>query len=187
VGHSLEKWAARAVRVKTKILVKNETRKDEGAGVREEGDGNEHEVGEREDGEDFEVSSLRCASEDQYSEGKQHKGDDEFAGDDAPGLCVERFPKRAEHGQRRETEHGQTECGNEWDLIAERHSPQSDEEDQDSERDSIGVKGKQVWWPKQENGHRGHIKDGRKSQSQMKRAKEQTSNAPKGAVLTVPG
>src|SRR6266404_9678134 len=135
-------------------------------GVREECDGNEHQVGERENGEDFKVSSLRCASEDQHSEVKQRKGDNELAGDNAPGLGVKRLAKRTEYGQRSETEHGQTECGNEWDFVAERHSTQSNEEDQDSERDSVGVKGKEVRWPKQENSHRGHIKDGRKSKSQ---------------------
>src|SRR4029077_16787296 len=147
---------------KTKILVKNETWKNERVGIREESDGNEYEVGERKDGEDFEVSSLRCTSEDQHSKMKQRKRDDELAGDDAPGLRVKRLPKRAEHGQRRETEHGQTECGNEWDLVAARHRLQDDEEDQDAERDSVGVKRKEVWRPKQENGHRGYIKDGRK-------------------------
>src|ERR1700694_915574 len=140
--------------------------KGEGVSVRQEGNGNEQQVGESKDGEDFKMSSLRRASEDQHSEVKQREGDDELAGDNAPGLCVKRLPKRAEHGQRRETEHGQTECGKEWDLVAERHSTQCNEEDQDAERDSVGVKRKTVWRPKQENGHRGHIKDGRKSQSQ---------------------
>jgi len=186
VGHRLEKRAASAVSMKTKVFVKNETRKDELVGVREEGNGNEYEVGERKYDEDCEVSSLRCASEDQHSEVKQSKGDDVLTGDNAPGLRVERFPKRAEHRERRETEHGQTESGKEWDLIAERHSTQSNEEDQDAERDSVGVKRKEVWRAKQENGHRGHVKDGGKSQSQVKGAKQQTGSAPKRAVVTVP-
>src|SRR3982074_1790698 len=111
-------------------------------GIHEEGDRNEHQVGERENGEDFKVSSLRCASKHQHSDVKQSKGDNELAGDNAPGLGVKRVTKRTEHGQRRETEHGQTECGNEWDLVAERHGTQSNEEDQEAERDSIGVKRK---------------------------------------------
>jgi hypothetical protein len=132
-------------------------------GVREEGNGNEYEVGERKDDEDFEVSSLGCASEDQHSEVKKRKRNDEFAGDNAPGLCVERLAERTEHGQRHETEHGQTESGKEWKLVAERHRTQSHEEDQDAERDSVGVKRKKVWRAKQENGHRAHVKDGGKS------------------------
>src|SRR3981081_2531279 len=156
-------------------------------GIHEEGDGNEHQVGERENGEDFKVSSLRCASEHQHSDVKQRKRNDELAGDNAPGLCVKRVPKRTEHGQRRETEHGQTECGNEWYFVAQRHGPQSNEEHQEAERDSVCVKGEEVWWPKQENGHRGHIEDGGKGQSQMKRAKQQNGSAPKRAILAVPG
>src|SRR3984893_19392268 len=155
-------------------------------GIRKEGDGNEHQVGERENGKDFKVSSLRCASKHQHSDVKQRKGDDELAGDNAPGLGVKRVTKRTEHGQRREPEHGQTERGNEWDLVAQSHGPQSNEEHQEAERDAIRVKRKEVWWPKQENGHRGHIEDGGKGQSQMKRAKQQNGSAPKRAILVVP-
>jgi hypothetical protein len=172
--------------MKTKAFVKNETRKDERAGIREEGNGNEHEVGEHEDDEDFEVSSLGCAPEDQHSYVKQCKGDDELAGDNAPGLCVEWLPKRMEHGKSHEEEHGQAESGKEWDLVAERHSTQRNEEDQNAEGDSVGVKRKKVRWPEQENGHRGHVKDGGKRQSQMKGAKQQTGSSPKRVVVTVP-
>ena len=58
VGDRLEKWPSSAIRMKTEAFVKNETREDEGAGVRQEGNGNEHEVSERKDNEDFKVSSL---------------------------------------------------------------------------------------------------------------------------------
>ena len=74
----------------------------------------------------------------------------------------------AEHGQRREAEHRQTESGKKWDLLAEGHGSQSNEKDQDSKRNPVGVKRKKIRRPEQENGHRGHIKDGGKSQSQMK-------------------
>jgi hypothetical protein len=187
VGHRLEKWAASAVGMKAEAFVKNETRKDEGAGIHEEGNGNEHEVGERKDDEDFEVPTLGCAPEDQHSYVKQRKGNDVLAGNNAPELWVEGFPKRAKRGERHETEHGQAQSGKEWDLIAERHRAQRNKEDQNSEGDSVGVIGKKVRWPEQENGHRSHIKDGGKRQSQMKGAKQQTGNSPKRVVVTVPG
>src|SRR5208282_2499476 len=148
---------------------------------------NEHEVGECKDDEDFEVPSLRCASEDQHSDVKQRKGDNVLAGDDAPDLWVERLAKRAEHGECHEAQHGQTESGKEWDLIAERHRTQSDEEDQDAERDSVGVKRKKIRWPEQENGHRGHVKDGGKRQSQVQGAQQQSGGSPKRVVVIVPG
>ena len=39
-------------------------------GVRQERNGNEHEIGERKDDEEFEMFSLRCASEDEHSDVK---------------------------------------------------------------------------------------------------------------------
>ena len=93
VGHRLEKWAARAIGMKAEALVKNEARKDERARIDEEGNGNEDEVSESNDDKDFEMSSLRCASENQHSKMKQRKGNDVFAGDNAPHLCVEWLPK----------------------------------------------------------------------------------------------
>src|SRR5208337_1505385 len=165
VGYGLEKRAASAVGMKTKAFVKNEARKNERVGVGEEGNGNEHEVGERESDKDLKMLSLRRVSENERRKVKQGKGNDVFAGDDAPDLSVERLPKRAEHSQRYKAEHGQTESGKEWDLLAERHSAQGNEKDQDAEHDSVGVIRKEVWWSKQENGHRGDVKNGGKGQA----------------------
>jgi hypothetical protein len=186
VGHRLKKWAASAVGMKADAFVKNEARIDEGAGVGEEGNGDEHEVGERADGEKFKVPPLRCAPEDEHSDVEEHKRDDEFAGDHAPNLRVERFAKRAEHGERREREHGQTESGKKGDFFAKRHGPQSDEKDENAEGDAVRVMRKKVWRPEQENGHGGHVQDGGKGQSQVKRTKRQSGSAPQRAVVIVP-
>src|SRR5258708_29892715 len=156
-------------------------------GVGEEGYGNEHQVSKRKDDEDFKVSSFRGGPEDQHSEMKQRKGDNELAGDNAPGLCVKRLPKRTQHSQSSEKKHGEAEPGKEWDFVTERHSPQGNEEHKEAECDSVGVKRKQVGWPKQENGHSSQIKDRGKSQSQVKRAKQKNGSPPKLAIVTVPG
>ena len=71
--------------------------------------------------------------------------------------------------------------------FAERHRPQRNEEDQNAESDSVRVIGKKVRWPEQENSHRGHVKNRGKSQSQMKRPKQQTGNVAKAGCRHCPG
>src|ERR1017187_2797903 len=173
--------------MKTKTFVKNETWKNEGTLVHKEGKSNEHEVGERADDEDLKVPALGCAAEDQHRDVKQRKRNDVFAGNHAPVLCIEWLAKGAIRRERQKTKHGQTESGKKRDPIAEGHRPQGDEEDQDGEPDAVSVIRKEVGRPEQENGHRGHIKEGRKSQSQMQGTKQKTGNAPERVVIPVTG
>jgi len=162
VGYRLKKWSASAVGMKAEAFVKNETRDDERTRICEESDGNERQVGEREDSENRKSSPLRFAAKDQDSNVKQRKWDDVFAGDNAPELCVEWLAQRTEHGEPHESEHGEAESGNPWDLLSKRRGTQSDEENQDGERDSVGVERKKVWRPKEKHGHCGDVEDGRK-------------------------
>src|SRR5271163_2753098 len=122
--------------MKPETFVKNEAGKDEGAGVHEKGDGDEHKIGEHNNDEDFEVLSLRCSPKDEHGHMKQSKRNDVLAGNDAPNLRIERLAEHTKHGERCEAEHGQAESGKKWELVAQCHGAQNHKEDEDSERDA---------------------------------------------------
>ena len=170
--------------MEAQALVKNEAGPDQRAGLKQERQSDEHEVGEHNQDEDLKVTPFRRSAKDNDGNVEKNERDDELARDQTPDLGIEGPAQRAKNREGCEAEHGQTYAGKERYVLTQCHGADTHEKDQYDEGDAIGIEREKVWRAEKKNRHRQNVKNRREGQGQVQRTKQQAGYVPEAVVMS---